>query len=322
MTADRAEVPGIGLVIANYGGTLLVEGPDGALYRCVARQSAGKAVCGDEVDWTPRSDGTGVVSGIRPRRSLFERHGDGVAPRPTCANVDQLIVVSAVRAGETEPERLLSSGRDLIDRYLATAERLGVTAVLAVNKADLLTDVDPGPIEAAVAPYRLAGYAVIQTSALAGAGIAGLRQALRGRRSVLVGESGVGKSSLIKSLLPDREVRIGAVAAAGGRGRHTTTTTVLFHLPEGGDIIDSPGVREFGLGDVAPGMLAEGFREFHAFRADCRYRDCLHADEPGCAVAAAADRGAIAPARLAAYRRMLRSLTSRAAGGPRNPGRR
>ena len=134
--ANRPDSAREGLVIANYGGALLIEETDGALRRCVARQSAGKAVCGDRVSWNPQSDGTGVVLAILPRRSLLERHDDR-ASRPMCANVDQLVVVATARPGETQAERVLSSGRDLIDCYLAAAERLGIDALLIINKADL-----------------------------------------------------------------------------------------------------------------------------------------------------------------------------------------
>jgi len=305
---DRPALTAEGLVLANYGQAVLVEDAGGGLHRCTARKSAGRVVCGDRVEWQAARGG-GVVTAVQPRRSLLERCNERGDSRPICANVDQFIIVGAVRGDAGSRERSISSSRDVIDCYLATAEMLGVDAILAVNKIDLLHD--SRPLNSAVSPYQAAGYPVILTSAVSAAGIPDLRTRLAGRRSVLVGESGVGKSSLIKILLPDREVRIGELLAAGGKGRHTTTTTMLFHLPETGDIIDSPGVREFGLWHVAPEVLDTGFREFRRFLGACRYRDCRHLEEPGCAIAAAASGGAINPERLDTYRRILRSLLER-----------
>lgn len=290
----------------------MIEDANGRLHPCVARKSAGRMVCGDRVEWMEQPDGTGIVTAVLPRKTLLERCDEQGKPRPMCADVDQLVIVAAVHAPRSSRDRPLSHGRDLIDCYLAAAEILGIEAIIVVNKIDLL----PGDfitLDATLEPYRAAGYAVFLTSALTGQGIAESRERLRIRRSVLVGESGVGKSSLIKTLLPDRDIRIGELAAVSGKGRHTTTTTVLFHLPEGGDIIDSPGVREFGLWNVAPRELASGFREFQNIIDCCRYRDCRHLAEPGCAVPAAVAKGVIHPERLDAYRRILRSLLDHSA---------
>ncbi|MGE0226042.1 MAG: ribosome small subunit-dependent GTPase A, partial [Acetobacteraceae bacterium] len=139
-------------------------------------------------------------------------------------------------------------------------------------------------------------------------GLSGLCAQLHGRTSVFVGESGVGKSSLLQALLPELEIRVGALSEAGGKGRHTTTSTLLFHLPEGGDIIDSPGVREFRLWQISPAELARGFREFGPFLGDCKFRDCIHDGEPGCAIALARERGKISRLRLDSYREILHRL--------------
>jgi ribosome biogenesis GTPase len=319
----RTEAECDGLVIANFGQTVLIEDRGGEPHRCVARKAVGPIVCGDRVGWIMQPDGSGVVTAVRPRDTLIERCDDRGRVRPMCANVDRFLIVGAVRAGASGERPL--SGRDLLDCYLAAAEIRGITAVIVVNKIDLLErggasplhengEASPDKMEivtATMAPYHAAGYPVFYVSAKTGEGLPELRERLCAHRSVLVGESGVGKSSLIKALLPDRDIRIGELAAAGGMGRHTTTATVLFHLPGGGDIMDSPGVREFGLWNLEPSELASGFREFQPRLGSCRYRDCRHLDEPGCAIAAAAAKGLIAQARLDAYRRIFRSLTAR-----------
>lgn len=291
-----------GLVIANYGRTLLVETQNGHRLPCVARRSAAGAVCGDRVQWQASGDGGGVVLAVQPRSAVLARPDGRGAQRPVCANLDQIAVVGAVRH---ETGHLPASERARIDAYLAAAEMLRIDALLIVNKIDLLPAPARPALEQAVAPYRAAGYAVICTSTLTRAGMAELGERFRDRRSVLVGESGVGKSSLTQVLLPDLDIRIGELSPGDGKGRHTTTVTLLFHLPGGGDLIDSPGVREFRLGKVEPAALADAFREFRPYLGACRYRDCRHLNEPGCALALAADEGRLSRERLAGYREIL-----------------
>lgn len=295
---DRERTAREGLVLANYGRRLLVEDDDGNEVLCSARKSAAGAVCGDRIQWRPQPDGTGVVLAFLPRSTVLARPDDRGGRRPVCANIDQIVAVTAVRGDG----RIAGD----VDAYVAAAELLGIDAVLLVNKIDLARPSDP--LEAFAAPYRAAGYDVLGTSTLSGEGMDALRGRLRGRRSVLVGASGVGKSSLSQVLIPDREIRIGALSADGGHGRHTTTASMLFHLPGGGDIIDSPGVREFRLGFVPPPDLARAFREIRALSGKCRYRDCRHAGEPGCAVSAAVGEGRIARSRYEAYLALLGAM--------------
>jgi len=303
-----------GVVIANYGRALRVEAPDGVERTCVARRQATGAVCGDRVRWQAREDGSGIVVEVLPRSSLLARPDARGVMRPVCANIDQIIVV-----GSAQSLLLPTTGeRARIDAFLAAAELLGIEACLVVNKADLVAPGARADLVAGQDAWRAAGYAVLHTSTRTGDGMEALRMRLRGRCSVFVGESGVGKSSLAQVLLPGREIRIGEVSAASGKGRHTTTVSLLFHLPdEGGDVIDSPGVREFRLGTVSPMELASAFREFRAHLGDCRYRDCRHADEPDCAIAAAAQAGRIPRQRLESYRALLQAMTA----GPRGTGR-
>jgi ribosome biogenesis GTPase len=290
-----------GLVIAHYGRTLLVEGEDGREVNCAARRSATHAVCGDEVHWREERDG-GVVLAVLPRRTTLARPDQRGMPKALCANIDQIVVVGSARNIAAGPD---AGERMHIDAYLAAAEMLGIEALLLVNKSDLLTAAERAALDDGVAPYRHAGYPVIATSTRSREGMDELRARLDGRRSVLVGQSGVGKSSLSKVLLPDRDIRIGALSQGDGKGRHTTTVALLFHLPGGGDIIDSPGVRGFRLGKVEADTLAAAFRDFRPLLGHCRYRNCRHLQEPDCALARAVESGSLSRERLESYRALL-----------------
>lgn len=302
---DATTTPLFGTVIANFGQTLLVEATDGSSRAAVARKSAGSPVCGDLVDWSPQPHGPAVVTRIHPRSSLLSRPDQRGKPRQLCANIDQVVVTAAIQPGTPGDGRTAALKHDLIDSYLVAAEILGIEPLIVVNKIDLAVAEVRSGLESALSPYRQAGYRILFTSTASADGLEGLRSALTGHRSVLVGESGVGKSSLIDRLVPDHDLRIGELSVASGKGRHTTTVTMLFHLPDGGDIIDSPGVREFRLWPLSASELAGGFREFRPYLGRCRYRDCRHLHEPDCALSAAAGRGSISPLRLESYRSLL-----------------
>jgi ribosome biogenesis GTPase len=192
----------------------------------------------------------------------------------------------------------------LIDKYLAAAELAGITPLLVINKSDLLAATAGESIARYIEEYAGIGYTTLLTSALTGTGIGPLTECLTARNGILVGQSGVGKSSLIKRLLPDLEITIGRLSQASGQGRHTTTTTTLYRLLHGGKLIDSPGVRDFRLGRVTQGELARGFREFHPWAGHCKFHNCRHLGEPGCALAAAAGDGRISERRLESYRQL------------------
>lgn len=294
------------LVLASFGQALLVEAADGRTFRCTARRKTGPVVAGDRVVCRATRRDDAIVTEVLPRASLLSRPDRHGRLRPVCANIDQLVVVAAVRAEPAARGERFNTA--LVDRYTVAAELLGITPLLVINKIDLLGETLPGDVDSMVREYRALGYDVAYTSAKTTKGTNGLRSALRGRASAFVGESGVGKSSLIQILLPDMELRIGELSEGSGAGRHTTTTTMLFHLPEGGDLIDSPGVREFRLWHLEPGDLGRGFREFSEHLGACKYRDCLHTGEPDCAVAAAVARGLITQRRMDSYLDILESL--------------
>jgi len=291
-TASSGDTSGIeGLVIARLGKRVDVEDPlhPGELQRCHIRSNIGSLVAGDRIIWQRTEDG-GVVVARRDRSSVLERPDVQGIPRAAAANLDQIIIVIA-----PEP----TPHANLLDRYLVAAENARLNAVIVLNKTDL-ADRFSG-IDEMLGLYTAIGYQVLRASALQTGGMAALRQALAAHVTAFVGQSGVGKSSLISALLPEEEIRIGELSAGVSKGRHTTTGARLYHLPDGGDLIDSPGIREFSLSHLDASSTAWGFIEFHPFLGRCRFRDCDHRDEPGCAVREAVMEGHIRPERYASY---------------------
>ncbi len=285
-----------GLVIVNYGKNQLVESTTGEITRCVARRGLPQIVCGDEVEWLQNDDGSGVIETIKPRRSVLNRANGNSGQRPLVANIDQVVIEAAL-----EP----ALDYFLIDKYCVAAELAHTTPLIVINKSDLLQDSDRARIDTLIGEYRDIGYTVLLTSALMNTGIEAFTEELEHKTSILVGQSGVGKSSLIKRLLPDREIAIGRLSNASGLGRHTTTSTTLYHLPHSGQLIDSPGVRDFHPAPVPADQLGNGFREFRPHLGRCRFNDCRHLSEPGCAVQAAVADGAILERRMESYRKLL-----------------
>lgn len=287
-----------GLVIANYGATLDVEAADGSLHRCRLRQNLELLVPGDRVIWQGiGQESAGVVIALLPRRTLLARPDALGALRPLAANIDQILVVAA-------PRPIYST--DLIDQYLVAAESTGITPLIVFNKVDLITtDGEREQIERDLERYRRIGYRVIRASTVAHQGLDEVIAALHDNNSVFVGQSGVGKSSLVHALLPQQEIKVGALTERSGLGRHTTSAARYYRLPGGGAIIDSPGVREFSLWHMEAPALAQGFAEFRPYLGGCRFRDCSHSHEPGCALQQAVADGAISAERLASFHRMV-----------------
>ena len=290
-----------GVVISHFGKQLDVESlVDGAIVRCHQRANLPTLVTGDRVVWEPGDDGVGVIVSLAERRSVFARPGFAGVVKPMAANIDVVLVVIA-------PTPMPHA--NLIDRYLVAIETLGLRPMLILNKADLLDSCeDPLAIDELLEIYRSIDYSVLEVSATGQQGLDALRQALAGSTTVLVGQSGVGKSSLVNGLGVDAELAlVGGLSTVHDKGMHTTTTSRLFHL-EGFDLIDSPGIREFGLGHVSPQDVFEGFVELRGMAEPCKFRDCAHQGEPGCAVMAAMEAGEIHPGRLQSYFQILDSL--------------
>lgn len=285
-----------GLVIMHTGRDLVVEDKQGQQYLCSARKRLGRIVCGDRVRWQVSGPGQGIVTQLEPRSSLLARPDARGEQRPLAANLDQLAIVCA-------PEPPLSES--LIDRYLVCAELIGVRALLLVNKCDLMAATLIAQLEQRLALYRELGYALLFTSTRDTTQPERLSQHFNNHTSIMVGQSGVGKSSLVQCLRPDVEIRVGGLSDSSGLGKHTTSTTRLYHLHGGGNLIDSPGVRDFQLGPISSDQVQLGFRELQRFRGQCRFHNCRHQGEPGCAVEAAVQAGVIDARRMANYRILL-----------------
>ena len=294
---ERSEGGRSGVIISHYGRQLEVEDASGKVVRCHARANLPQVVTGDRVSWTPDKAEGGVVTGLDPRRNEFGRAGTSARFRPIAANIDCVLTMFA-----TVPETEMS----VVDRYLVAIENLGLECLLVLNKIDL-PPANPQALARMAAIYRELDLELFELSALTGAGVDALAERLKGLTAVVVGQSGVGKSSLLNRLGKRSLAEVGELDAWRSGGRHTTTTARLFHLP-GFDLIDSPGVREFSLGHLEPSEVVEGFVELRSLAEHCKFRDCSHRVEPGCAVLAAAENGAISGERLRSYTRIVDSL--------------
>lgn len=299
-----------GRVISRFGMHADVEARDSTLHRCNIRRTLRSLVTGDRVVWRPgvvtHEGVTGIVEAVHERTSVLTRPDFYNGVKPIAANIDQIIIVSAI-----VPE--LSS--NIIDRYLVACETLVIEPLIVLNKIDLLDTAARQRTDCIMETYRRIGYAVLEVSSQTLEGIAAFAQALAGRISVFAGQSGVGKSSLLNVLLPPskEKIQVKQVSGVSGLGQHTTTTSRLYHFPHGGDVIDSPGVREFSLWHLEPEQITQGFVEFRNYLGACKFRDCRHDTNLGCAIRAAMEKGDIAEERFDNYHRMLASI-ARASG--------
>ena len=296
-----------GIVISRFGMHADVEDSAGDVHRCNIRRTIRSLVTGDRVRWRPGVEGgatvKGIVEAVHERQTVLTRPDfyDGV--KPIAANIDQIIIVSAIL-----PELSLN----IIDRYLVASETLGIEPLLVLNKTDLLDDEARAFVDEQMDIYRHIGYRVLMVSSYQQSGLADLEAALTGRISIFAGQSGVGKSSLLNALLglelSDQSILTNDVSDVSGLGQHTTTAARLYHFPHGGDVIDSPGVREFGLWHLEPEQITQGFVEFRAFLGGCKFRDCKHDNDPGCAIREAVENGIISESRFENYHRILESM--------------
>lgn len=292
-----------GRVVAVFGRHVLVEDQRGERHSCILSGRRLRPVCGDRVRWRRPLDGSdGLVTEIGPRNTELARPSKKGDREVLAANITQVLVVAAPNPA---PDPFL------VDRYLAAAELAGARAVLAYNKSEL----DPDGTALELDEFIGIGYPVLRISAREKTGLVDLRHQLAGQTSILVGHSGVGKSSIINALLPDAEIRTAALSESTGEGRHTTTASVLHRLPEGGELIDSPGVRDYAPPPIANLDVAKAFREMIPLSGQCRFSNCLHMKEPGCAVKAAVESGAISARRYESYRRLVR-LMEKLSPGP------
>jgi ribosome biogenesis GTPase len=290
--------PAQGQIVSRKGNRLIVQ-PEGGggRVRCAQRKRLPPLAIGDRVTWEQTTHGEGVVVTLEQRKSLLSRPDPfNQREKAIAANIDQILLVTA-----PEP------GVDLlqIDRIVVAAEASQIPLVLVINKIDLLEESARIALQQQLAPYPDLPLPLLWVSTRNETEIAPIRAQLQGRCSVLVGPSGAGKSSIIQRLLPDEEIAVGALSEAIGQGRHTTSASTLYPLPGGGSLIDSPGIREFGLWHLDEGTIRNGFAEFERYRGECRFSNCRHLSEPGCAISAAAERGDIAASRLLHYRQLV-----------------
>ncbi len=258
---------------------------------------------GDRVTIRLNEDQTGLITRIHPRRNKLSRRAAGrraEREHVIVANVDRAWVVQAVRCPRYNP--------GFIDRFLVMAEVYEIPPGLIFNKMDLLPASEDEALAACMAQYEVLGYPVLRTSARTGAGLDAVREAFQGNTNVLTGPSGVGKSTLLNRIESGLHLDTQTVSEKTNKGRHTTTYAALYPLSGGGFVADTPGIREFGLVDLAPEELSHYFVEFLPYLLDCRFRECTHDHEPGCAVKAAVEAGAISRARYESYLNILDAL--------------
>ena len=301
-----------GLVIKNTGSWYVVHTDNGEDVNCKIKgnfrlkgiRTTNPVAVGDRVTISVNPDGNAFITAIQPRKNYIIRRASNLSKEShiIAANLDCAFLVVTLAHPVTSTT--------FIDRFLATAEAYRVPAVLLINKVDLLTDDDDKEYcEAVASLYRTIGYDVLEISALTGEGMTELRERLKDKISLFSGNSGVGKSTIINALLPDLELRTGSISDMHDTGMHTTTFSEMFPLPEGGWIIDTPGIKGFGTIDFDKHEIAHFFPEIFKISAECKYGDCTHTHEPGCAVLKALDDHYISQSRYASYLSILDDTT-------------
>ena len=307
-----------GVVLARTGATYQVHTDSGAVTAVLRgklkHRDESPVVAGDVVSLELHSDGHATIASVRRRASVLARRAAGAgSPRgqPIAANVDQVVVVASARSPEPNPR--------MLDRFLVIAAANRLPAVVVLNKIDL--DLDRAALAGLLGRYGPAGYQVLATSVRQPEGLIALRDLLRGRASVLAGQSGVGKSSLLNALDPGLQLRIGEISAKWDTGKHTTRAALLVPLVTGGYVVDTPGLRELGTWGIDPELLAVCFPEFRRFLDQCRFDNCRHLAEPDCAVRQAAAQGAFEADRLVSYQRIYEEISVPSWSSDRRRGR-
>ena len=296
-----------GLVIKNTGSWYVVKIDDGSIVNCKIKgnfrlkgiRTTNPVAVGDMVEVAVKDDASYII-GIEPRRNYIIRKASNLSKESQilASNIDQALLIVTLKEPVTNTT--------FIDRFLATAEAYNVPVVIVINKVDLLSDADDHDyLEAVKSLYEIIGYKVIKMNALAGDGLEELQQALAGKVTLLSGNSGVGKSSIINLVLPGLNLKTCNVSESHHTGMHTTTFSEMFDLPGGGSVIDTPGVKGFGTIDFDKAEVAHYFKEIFKISANCKYNNCTHTHEPGCAVRDAVENHYISESRYQSYLSIL-----------------
>ena len=296
-----------GLVIKNTGSWYSVKTDTGKVVECKLKgnfrlkgiRSTNPVAVGDNVEIALNSEGTAFITHIEERRNYIIRKSQNLSKQShiLAANVDQAFLIVTVNYPQTSTT--------FIDRFLASAEAYSVPVVLVFNKCDILSDDERHYQQSMIHLYETIGYECREVSATTGEGVDGLHALLKGKITLLSGNSGVGKSTLINKILPEANLRTAEISDAHNTGMHTTTFSEMLELPEGGYIIDTPGIKGFGTFNMEPEELTSYFPEIFHFSKGCKFSNCTHTHEPGCAVLKAIDDHYIAQSRYQSYLNML-----------------
>ncbi|MEW5837866.1 MAG: ribosome small subunit-dependent GTPase A [Pseudomonadota bacterium] len=296
-----------GLVVAHHGKQVMLEDlASGERHACTVKQTLGAVATGDCVRWRQNADGRGSVEFVEARRSLLIRPDTLGKPRLMAANIDQVLITLAP---------LPEPNASVIDRAIVAALDLPAEPILLMNKVDMLDENGREAMRVFVAEWAASGAAILEVSAHSGEGMEALRARLQGHQSLFVGLSGVGKSSIVAALMPeDVEILVGEISEHSQEGRHTTRTSTLYHLPSGGDVVDAPGVRDFGVWDISREAVRRGFAEIENAGQHCRFANCSHRAEPACAVKQAVAQGSITPRRYQSFLEMMDKAAEQSPG--------
>lgn len=294
-----------GLMVSRFGEQAdVLDLQSGETHRCFLRQNLGAPVPGDRLNFRLDNNKQGVIETLEPRTSILERPSPHQGIKPVVANINRIFVIVAP---------LPDFSSILLDRYLVAIKQTGIELVIIANKCDLEKEIESQSIDYQLEEYQKLGYPVLKVSTKLDIGRVELLQAIKGHSSILVGQSGVGKSSIINWLFPGVSLNTQVISENSRLGQHTTTASQLFCLqendPENGFIIDSPGIREFGLWHLSTEAIASGYVEFEEYIGTCKFRDCKHVDEPGCEIIKAVKSEKISTPRWSNYKKIISNNT-------------